>query len=76
MTLEKPYLHCAQGLRNGARYEIIQNSHPSGLWDEERWPAIEMLPTLGRILVEHAKLPDSPVVLQATIDNLYQEQLY
>jgi PPOX class probable FMN-dependent enzyme len=64
VAVQEAFFHCAKC--------VVR----SGLWDEERWPEIETLPTLGRILVDHAKLLDSPEELQATIDKLYQEQLY
>jgi hypothetical protein len=48
----------------------------SGLWEQERWPEIDALPTLAQVMVAHAKLPDDPAELQSTIDKVIQEQLY
>jgi PPOX class probable FMN-dependent enzyme len=64
VTVQELFMHCPKC--------VIR----SGLWEQERWPGLEALPTLAQVMVAHAKLPDDPEELQAMYEKSLPEQLY
>ena len=64
VTVEEAFMHCAK---------CVIRSH---LWEAEQWPDVTPLPSLARILVDHAQLPESVAEIQAAIDESYRDRLY
>lgn len=64
ISVEKAFFHCAKC--------VIR----SGLWDHEKWGDIDGIPSLGRILIDHANIDEPAEVVQASIDEAYVENVY
>jgi hypothetical protein len=64
VTVKEAFLHCAK---------CIIRSH---LWEPEHWPDLEGLPSLARILIDHANLTDSVEEIQQSLDEGYRANLY
>ena len=64
VTVKEAFLHCAK---------CIIRSH---LWEPEHWPDLEGLPSLARILIDHANLTDSVEEIQQSLDEGYRTNLY
>ncbi len=64
IRVEKALFHCAKC--------IIR----SGLWEHEGWSDVGEIPTLGTILIDHAKLDDPVATLQASIEESYENNVY
>jgi len=64
VDVETAFFHCAKC--------VIR----SGLWETEKWPAIDSIPSLGAILKDHAHAPDAVEEIEAQIRKSYAENLY
>lgn len=64
VTIDEAFLHCAKC--------VIR----SGIWQQERWPDLEGLASLARVMIDHGKLADSEAKVQELIDASYRERLY
>ena len=64
VTVKEAFLHCAK---------CVIRSH---LWEPEHWPDLEGLPSLARILIDHANLTDSVEEIQQSLDEGYRANLY
>ena len=64
VTIAEAFLHCAKC--------VIR----SGLWQHEKWPEIDGLASLARVMIDHGKLADSVEKVQGLIDESYRDRLY
>lgn len=64
VTVAEAFVHCQKC--------IIR----SKLWETEHWPALDGLPSLACMMIDHAQLSDSLEEMQAIIDLSIQERLY
>lgn len=64
VTVESAFFHCAKC--------VIR----SKIWDPQHWPQVEDLSSLARVLIDHAKLPDTEAEMHAMIDSSYRDRLY
>lgn len=64
VTVEEAFLHCAKC--------VIR----SGLWEQEKWPELEGLASLARVMIDHGKLADNEEKVQAAINESYRDRLY
>jgi len=67
ISVEKAFFHCAKC--------IIR----SGLWDHEKWPDVSDIPSLGKILIDHANLDETKETAEAvqqSIDEAYINNVY
>jgi hypothetical protein len=48
----------------------------SGIWEQEKWPELEGLASLARVMIDHGKLPDSEEKVQSAINESYRDRLY
>jgi PPOX class probable FMN-dependent enzyme len=64
VTVEEAFLHCGKC--------VIR----SGIWEQEKWPDLDNLASLARVMIDHGKLPDSMEKVQAGIDESYRDRLY
>ena len=64
VSVAEAFLHCAKC--------VIR----SGLWTEEKWPEIDNLASLARVMVAHGKLADSEEKVQEQINESYRDRLY
>jgi PPOX class probable FMN-dependent enzyme len=64
VTVDRVFFHCAKC--------VIRSS----LWQPDAWPNLAGLPTLAQAIIDHAKLSDSVLEVQAGIDESYRDRLY
>lgn len=64
VKVDEAFFHCAKC--------VIR----SGIWDAEKWPDVDHLASLARVVIDHAKLPDSEEKIQQGIDESYRDRLY
>ncbi len=64
VTVDEAFLHCAKC--------VIR----SGIWEQEKWPALDNLASLARVMIDQGKLADSVEKIQAGIDESYRDRLY
>jgi PPOX class probable FMN-dependent enzyme len=64
VSIEEAFLHCAKC--------VIR----SGIWEQEKWPELEGLASLARVMIDHGKLADSEAKVQTLIDESYRNRLY
>lgn len=65
VEVEECFLHCAKAFKR------------SGLWEPNTWADKTELPTPAKILLEHAKLPNSSVEsIQKRLEDGYKNRLY
>lgn len=64
VNVAEAFMHCAKC--------VIR----SGIWEQEQWPEIDGLPSLARIMIDHANLTESADAVQAQIDEGYRTRLY
>jgi uncharacterized protein len=64
VTVDEAFIHCAK---------CVIRSH---LWEADQWPDVTPLPSIARILVDHAQLPESVAEIEIAIDESYRERLY
>lgn len=58
------FLHCAKAFRR------------SGLWDPETWPAPDVRPTAGRIIVDAYDMPLAPELVDADLEAGYRDTMW
>jgi PPOX class probable FMN-dependent enzyme len=64
VTVQEAFIHCAKC--------IIR----SKLWKPGDWPEQDDLPTIARVLIDHARLNADEAALQSSIEDAYREKLY
>ena len=65
VEVDECFIHCAKAFKR------------SGLWEPETWADKEELPRAAKILLEHAKLPDSSEEsIQKRLEDGYKNRLY
>ena len=64
IKVEEAFLHCAKC--------VIR----SGIWEQEKWPDVDGLASLARVMIAHSKLKESEEAIQASIDESYRDRLY
>jgi PPOX class probable FMN-dependent enzyme len=64
VTVEEAFQHCAKC--------IIR----SGVWEQEKWPDLEGLASLARVMIDHGRLPDNVEKVESQIEESYRERLY
>lgn len=64
VTVDRAFVHCAKALRR------------SGLWEPERWPQIDELPTAARMLRDHVRDGRDLERVQADLDDSYRSRLW
>jgi PPOX class probable FMN-dependent enzyme len=64
VTVEEAFLHCAKC--------VIR----SGIWEQEKWPEVEGLASLARVMIDHGKLADSEEKVQTLINESIRDRLY
>jgi uncharacterized protein len=65
VQVEECYMHCAKALIR------------SGLWEPSTWPEKETLPSVAKIIYEHANLPgSSPETVEDGLKESYAKRLY
>jgi hypothetical protein len=64
VSVEEAFLHCAKC--------VIR----SGIWEQEKWPQMDNLASLARVMVDQGKTTDSEEKLQSMINESYRDRLY
>jgi PPOX class probable FMN-dependent enzyme len=64
VTVERAFLHCAKALRR------------SGLWEPERWPDLDGLPSAAQMLKDHVADERSLEKVQSDLDESYANRLW
>lgn len=64
VTIDEAFLHCAKC--------VIR----SGIWEQEKWPDLDNLASLARVMIDHGKLADNEEKVQAAINESYRDRLY
>ena len=64
VELQTAYLHCAKAFKR------------SQLWQPERWPSLEGLPSAARIWRDHVADDRTTAEVQAHLDEVYETQLW
>ncbi|WP_066152451.1 pyridoxamine 5'-phosphate oxidase family protein [Halalkalibacter krulwichiae] len=65
VEVEECFIHCAKALKRSA------------LWEPESWIEKELVPSAAKILLEHAKLPNTSVEsIQTRLEESYTKRLY
>ena len=64
VTIDEAFLHCAKC--------VIR----SGIWEQEKWPDLDNLASLARVMIDQGKLKDDEKKVQAAINESYSDRLY
>lgn len=64
VQIEEAFFHCAKC--------VIR----SGIWEAEKWPGVDHLASLARVVIDHGQLKDSEEKIQQGIDESYRDRLY
>lgn len=64
VRVEEAFFHCGK------------SSVRSALWDPQRWPSLDGLPSLAQAMVDAGRLQDTVAEMQALVDEDQRERLY